>query len=113
MNTAGWKHVRINGAIGNYTNVKRGTYPWYGDAALNTRVSPGIDADHAAYKLAFKALFATQPILHPTFGSTATDDGKAGTIGLNSVTGQSTGNPWNRADAGGSIDNCRPALPTF
>ncbi|KPF49501.1 hypothetical protein D621_14895 [beta proteobacterium AAP51] len=113
VNTAGWKHVRINGVIGNYTNVKNGTYPWYGDAALNTRVSPAIDADHAAYKAAFKALFATQPILHPTFGNTATDDGKAGTIGLNSVTGQTTGNPWNRADASGAIDNCRPALPTF
>jgi hypothetical protein len=113
VNTAAWKHVRINGVIGNYTNVKRGTYPWYGDAALNTRVSPAIDADHAAYKVAFKALFATQPILHPTFGNVATDDGKAGTIGLNSVTGQTTGNPWNRADASGAIDNCRPALPTF
>lgn len=113
VNTAGWKHVRINGVIGNYTNVKKGTYPWYGDSALNTRMSPAIDADHSAYKTAFKTLFATQPILHPTFGSTATDDGKAGTIGLNSVTGQTTGNPWNRADATGAIDNCRPALPTF
>lgn len=113
VNTAAWKHVKINGKIGNYTNVKEGSYPWYGDAALNTRVSPAIDADHAAYKTAFKTLFATQPILHPTFGSTATDDGKAGTIGLNSVTGQTTGNPWSRADSGGAIDNCRPALPVF
>ncbi len=113
VNTAGWKHVKINGLIGNYTNVKAGSYAWYGDSALNTRRSPAIDADHAAYKTAFKTLFATQPILHPSFGSTATDDGKAGTIGLNSVTGQTTGNPWSRADGSGAIDNCRPALPVF
>lgn len=113
VNTGAWKFVRINDKIGNYTNLKRGTYPWYADAALNTRVSPGIGDDHAAYKTAFKALFATQPILHPTFGNIATDDGKAGTITLNLVTGGTTGNPWNRADASGAIDNCRPGLPTF
>jgi hypothetical protein len=111
INTSSWKHVKINDKIGNYTNVKEGTYTWYGDAALNTRISPAIGADHTAYKTAFKALFATQPILHPTFGNTATDDGKAGTIGLNAVTGQTTGNPFSRADAGGAIDNCRPAVP--
>ncbi|KPF47820.1 hypothetical protein IP87_00360 [beta proteobacterium AAP121] len=113
VSTNGWKHVRVNGLLGNYANVKSGAYKEYGDAALNTRRSPGIDADHAAYKTAFKALFAAVPVLHPAFGDTNTDAGKGGVIGLNKVTGQTTGNPWNRTDDSGIIDNCRPARADF
>jgi hypothetical protein len=113
VSSAGWKHVRINGLLGNYANVKSGAYTAYGDAALNTRRTPAIDGDHAAYKTAFKALFAAVPVLHPAFGDSATDAGKAGVIGLNKVTGATTGNPWNRTDDNGIIDNCRPARADF
>jgi hypothetical protein len=113
VSAAGWKHVRVNGLLGNYANVKSGAYTAYGDAALNTRRTPAIDGDHAAYKAAFKALFAAVPVLHPAFGDTLTDAGKGGVIGLNKVTGATTGNPWNRTDDAGVIDNCRPARADF
>ena len=113
ISTTGWKHVRINGLVGSYANVKSGAYTAYGDAALNTRVSPAIGADHAAYKTAFKAQFAIVPVLQPSFGTTTTDAGKAGVLALNKVTGLTTGNPWNRNDDSGVVDNCRPARADF
>lgn len=113
VSTTGWKHVRINGLLGNYANVKRGAYTAYGDAALNARVSPAIGADHAAYKTAFKSLFAAVAVSHPAFGNVTTDDGKAGVIALNKVTGLTTGNPWTRTNDTGVIDNCRPARADF
>ena len=109
VSTTGWKHVRINGLAGSYANVKSGAYTAYGDAALNTRVLPAIGADHAAYKTAFKNLFAIVPLLQPSFGDVTTDAGKAGVLALNTVTGLTTGNPWTRTDDSGVIDNCRPA----
>ena len=113
VSTTGWKHVRINGQLGNYTNVKAGSYTAYGDAALNSRISPAIGADHAAYKTAFKALFAAVPVLHPAFGDVLTDAGKGGVLALNKVTGLTTGNPWTRTNDSGVIDNCRPARGDF
>ena len=113
VSTTGWKHVRINGQLPNYANVKAGSFSAYGDAALNSRVSPSIGADHTAYRTAFKTLFAAVPVLHPAFGDVATDAGKGGVIGLNKVTGQTTGNPWNRTNDSSVIDNCRPARADF
>lgn len=113
VGTANWKHVRVNGLLPNYENVKSGAYTQYGDASLNTRVSPAPDADHAAFKTAFQANFAVTPVLHPQFGSTATDAGKAGLMTLDKVTGTAGGNPWTRTDDNGVIDNCRPARADF
>lgn len=113
VSAAKWKHVRINGLLGNYANVKAGAYTAYADAALNTRVAPAIGADHAAYKAAFKSLFAAVPVLHPAFGNTATDAGKAGVMELNKVTGKTTGNPWTRTNEAGAVDNCRPGRADF
>jgi len=113
VSTTGWKHVAINMKLGNYTNVKSGAYTAYGDAALNSRISPAIGADHAAYKTAFKALFAAVPVLHPAFGDVLTDAGKGGVLALNKVTGLTTGNPWTRTNDSGVIDNCRPARGDF
>jgi len=116
VSTTGWKHVRINGLLPNYLNVKTGKVTAYGDAALNTRISPAIGADHAAYKIAFKALFAIAPVLHPSWEPVpmvVTDAGRGGVLALNKVTGLTTGNPWNRTDDSGVIDNCRPARADF
>jgi hypothetical protein len=110
---ASWKHVRINGLLGNYTNVKAGSYTQYGDAALNTRVSPAIGADHATFKTAFKANFAIIGTPNPAFGDITTDDGKAGVLGLKKVTGVATDNKWTRTNDAGVIDNCRPARDDF
>jgi hypothetical protein len=109
VSTADWKHVRLDGLLPNYANVKNGSYAAYGDAALNTRVSPGIGTDHTNFKTKFFGAFGAQPTLHPAFGSTTTDAGKAGLIELNSVTGLTTGNPYSRQDASGNADNCLPA----
>lgn len=109
VGTANWKHVRVNGVLPNYTNVKSGAYTHYGDASLNTRKAPNApDADHATFLTAFKANFAVSPVLHSLFGSTLTDDGKAGLITLDSVTGTTGGNPWVRLDSDGVVDNCVP-----
>jgi hypothetical protein len=110
VSTAGWKHVRINGLLPNYTNVKNGSYTAYGDAALNSRVSPAIDANHSNFKAKFFGAFAATATTHPTFGTAGTDAVRAGLIELNSVTGLTTGNPYSRLDADGNVDNCRPAL---
>lgn len=110
VSTTGWKHVRVNGLLPNYANVKSGAYTNYGDSTLNSRTSPAVGADHASYRTAFKALFADVAILHPAFGNTATDAGKAGLIGLKTLTGVATDNPWVRTDTGGATDNCRPAV---
>lgn len=109
ISSTGWKHVRVNGLLPNYANVKSGAYTNYGDSTLNSRIAPAIGADHVAYRTAFKNLFADVAILHPAFGSTATDAGKAGLIGLKSITSVATDNPWVRTDDNGATDNCRPA----
>lgn len=109
VGTGNYKHVRVNGVLPNYTNVKSGAYTNYGDSSLNTRKAPNApDADHAAFLTGFKSNFAVSPTLHSDFGLTTTDNGKAGLITLNSVTGQSGGNPWVRLDSDGIVDNCVP-----
>ena len=113
VSTAGWKHVRINGLLPNYANVKNGSYTAYGDAALNSRVSPAIDADHSNFKTKFFGAFAATATTHPTFGTAGTDAVRAGLMELNSVTGLTTGNPYSRRDADDNVDNCRPALINF
>ena len=114
VSAAGWKHVRINGLLPNYANVKSGAYTAYGDAALNVRNSPAIDADHDNFKTKFFGAFGATPVLHSAFGNTATDAGKAGLIELNSVIAPlTTGNPFSRIDASGNVDNCVPARVNF
>ena len=109
VSATGWKHVRVNGLLPNYTNVKSGAYTNYGDSTINSRKVPGIGADHTSFRTAFLNLFADVAILHPAFGSTSTDAGKAGLIGLKTITAVATDNPWVRTDANGVTDNCRPA----
>lgn len=113
VSNANWKHVRMNGLLPNYANVKAGAYTQYGDAALNTRVSPAINADHATFKTAFKANFAIIGVPSPAFGDVSTDAGKAGVLGLKKVTGLATDNKWTRTNDAGVIDNCRPARDDF
>jgi len=113
VSTSAWKHVKFNGQLPNYANVKNGSYTAYGDAALNSRVSPAIDADHANFKEKFFGAFAATATQHPAFGDVSTDIGKAGLIELNSVTGLTNGNPYSRRDADDNIDNCRPAVINF
>jgi hypothetical protein len=113
VSTADWKHVRLNGVLSNYANVKNGSYTAYGDASLNTRVSPAIGTDHSNFKTKFFGAFGATPTLHPAFGSTTTDAGKAGLLELNSVTGLTTGNPYTRSNADGNLENCVPARINF
>jgi hypothetical protein len=113
VGNANWKHVRVNGLFPNYANVKSGQYQYYTDSSLNTRKSPAPNAEHAAYKAALKANFAVTPILHPSFGNTATDAGKAGTMTLDVVTGSTGGNPWSRLAEDGVVDNCRAPRGVF
>ena len=113
VSTTGWKHVRINGLLPNYANVKSGAYTQYGDAALNSRVSPAIGADHTTFRTAFKANFAAVAVPHPAFGDVLTDAGKGGVLGLKKVTGLATDNKWTRTNDAGQIDNCRPARDDF
>jgi hypothetical protein len=111
VNAGGWKHVRVNGLLPNYPNVKSGAWTFYADSSLNTRKSPAPDTAHAAFKTALKANFAATPILHPAFGSG--EDQKAGLIELDVVTGATGGNPWSRLNDDGQVDNCRQARGVF
>jgi len=113
VGNANWKHVRINGLLPNYANVKAGAFTAYGDASLNTRVAPAPDADHAFFLTAFKANFAVTPVLHPAFGDVNTDAGKAGLMTIDAITGTPDGNPFSRTNDAGVVDNCRPARANF
>ncbi len=111
VSNTSWKHVRVNGLLGNYANVKSGAYQMYGDGSLNTKAP--LDTPHTNFVAALKAKFAiaAAATLHPAFGNTATDAGKAGLITLKSVDATNGLNPWTRVDpVSGAVDNCIPPV---
>lgn len=112
VSTGSWKHVRVNGLLPNYANVKSGAWTYYGDGALNTRTG-ALTTEETNFVAALKSKFAiaAAATLHPAFGSTSTDAGRAGLMTLKSVDPTLGQNPWTRVDpATNAVDNCAAAV---
>lgn len=93
------RFVKINGVAPTVANVINGSYSYYADASLNTNAS-NLTGDQQTFYTALKVQIANFPAVQ-IWGNT-------GAVDLNSVTGQTTGNPWTRA-TGGVVNNGQQA----
>jgi hypothetical protein len=122
VNSTKWKHVRVNGLLPNYENVKSGAWQFYGNGTVNSRVSPAIDAAHAQFLTRLKAQFGlvAAATLHQAFDSTVlitptpNDKHRAGLMTLKTVDATGGQNPWTRKNpTDGTVDNCAASFAIF